>query len=320
MNSHPACLGATSPRSLRPRAGAIAAVLLAALLLAPAARAPGQTPGSANAAQLVAQAQNGRADVPRVELAARLKAAGFAGTPDYAIMRDNAARELSGRPDGVGAVSAAELRAADDAIAQEVTALAGAPAPPQPLAAIARLPGRPQIPGLRIVYLNPLGDPADANPWHNILAHQTEGPAGSARASALAQAANPTKRGVTLWVETDGTAYWATSERVIPTHGDGANRNDNKYIDNSKTYHSVVRTNTIGVEFIGNYPDVAKPVTAAQVQAWLVLVRFLQERYGIPPENIYAHNWIDYKDTRYCEGCALAEAARAQAYQPTIRR
>jgi hypothetical protein len=143
------------------------------------------------------------------------------------------------------------------------------------------LSGRPQIPGLKIVYLNPLGDPGDANRWRNILAHQTEGPAGSARAAALAQAANPTKRGVTLWVETDGTAYWATSERAIPTHGDGANRNDNKYIDNAATYHAVVKTNTIGVEFIGNYPDVAKPATSEQMQTWLVLVRFLQERYAI---------------------------------------
>ena len=27
-------------------------------------------------------------------------------------------------------------------------------------------------------------------------------------------------------------------------------------------------------------------------------------------ERIYAHNWIDYKDARYCEGCELAERAR----------
>ena len=309
-----------SRRSTGPRAAGLAVILAAACWLdaaVPAEDAPAQR--FANAAQLLAQVRSGRADVPRVELAAWLKAAGFAATLDYAIMRDNAARELTGRPDGAGAVGAAELKAADDAIAREITLLAGPSEPPRPLAAIAREPGRPQIPGLRIIYINPLGDLADANPWHNILAHQTEGPPGSARASALAQAANPTKRGVTLWVETDGTAYWATSERVIPTHGDGANRNDNKYIDNSKTYHAVVKTNTIGIEFIGNYPDVAKPVTSAQMQVWLVLVRFLQERYGIAPENIYAHNWIDYKDFRYCEGCALADAARQQAYQPTSR-
>jgi hypothetical protein len=299
----------------------VSAFLTACLLAATAAAGLTPTPlpdGVSNAAQLIAQTQSGRADVPRVELAARLKAAGFAATLDYAIMRDNAARELSGRPDGVGSVSAAELKSADDAISREAARLDD-PSVQQPLAVIARQPGRPQIPGLRMVYLNPLGDPANANPWRNILAHQTEGPPGSARASALGQAANPTKRGVTLWVETDGTAYWATSERVIPLHGDGADRNDNKYIDNSKTYHMVVKTNTMGVEFIGNYPDVTRPVTSAQVQAWLILVRFLQERYAIPPENIYAHNWIDYKDTRYCEGCALAEAARAQAYQPTNR-
>ena len=33
-------------------------------------------------------------------------------------------------------------------------------------------------------------------------------------------------------------------------------------------------------------------------------------------ENIYAHNWIDFKDRRYCEGCELATLARKLAYEP----
>jgi hypothetical protein len=183
--------------------------------------------------------------------------------------------------------------------------------------ALARQSGTPQIPGLRIVYLHALGDPAKANKWKYILVHRTEGPAGSARNGAAEQAAHPTRRGVTIWVETDGTVYWATPENAIPTHGDGANRNDNKYVDNSRTYHTVVKTNAIGVEFAGNYPDVTRPVTADQRRAWLILVRFLQERYGIPAERIYAHNWIDFKDARYCEGCALASDARRLGYHPT---
>lgn len=182
--------------------------------------------------------------------------------------------------------------------------------------ALAKSAGRPQIPGLSIVYLTELGDPAKAPWWKNIILHQTEGAPGSARSLAEGQAKNPTKRGVMLWVETDGTIYWATPETVITTHGDGANRNDNKYIDNSKTYHQVIKTNTIGIEFNGNAPDVRTPPTAAQFSAMLVLVRFIQERYGIPSDHIYAHNWVDYKDARYCEGCELAERARAQAYQP----
>src|SRR5205823_6604235 len=149
---------------------------------------------------------------------------------------------------------------------------------------LAKRAGEPQIPGLTIVYLHPLGLPADATHWRNIIVHQTEGPAGSAKAMALEQAKNPTKRGVMLWMETDGTVYWATAETAITTHGDGANRSDNKYIDNSRTYRNVIKTNSIGVEFVGNYPDVAKPATRAQKQAWLVLVRFLQERYGIATE------------------------------------
>ena len=85
--------------------------------------------------------------------------------------------------------------------------------------------------------------------------------------SPKAQARNPTKRGVHLWVETDGTIYWAVPETVIATHGDGANRNDNKYIDNSKTYRQVIKTNSIGVEFNGNAPDVRKPPTPEQFAA-----------------------------------------------------
>jgi hypothetical protein len=282
----------------------------ATLAIYPAGAATDPSP----AAQLIASARADRADVPRVELVARLMMAGLTTSPELATMRENAARELAGRPDGIGVVSAAELAAADAAIAREIAQLRGG-APPS-FCALAHASGRPQIPGLRVVYLNPLGDPAAAHRWQNIIAHQTEGPAGSTRSLALAQFANPTKRGVMLWVETDGTVYWATAETAIPTQGDGANRNDNKYIDNGPTYHAVVKTNTIGVESNGNHPDVAKPPTDAQVQAWIVLVRFLQERYGIPSERVYAHNWIDFKDARYCEGCELATLARKLAYMP----
>jgi len=181
---------------------------------------------------------------------------------------------------------------------------------------LAKSAGEPQIPGLHIVYMVKLGDPAKA-PWRNIILHQTEGAPGAAKSLAEGQFKNPTKRGVHLWVETDGTIYWAVPETVIATHGDGANRNDNKYIDNSKTFHNVIKTNSIGVEFNGNAPDVRKPLTPEQFTAGLLLVKFLQQRYGIPPENIYAHNWIDYKDSRYCEGCELAERARAQGYRPS---
>jgi hypothetical protein len=300
------------------------ALVLIVFALVPAPANAGASPSTAPTAEqttpaerAIAAARDGNVDAPRVELAARLAMAGFRDTPEFTAMRQDAARELAGRPDGDRAVTAGELVAADDAIERQIATLQGKAQQPQTLAEIARLPGRPQVPGLRIVYIHPLGDPGLANGWHNILAHQTESPPGSARAQALQQAANPTKRGVTLWVDTDGTAYWATAENAIPTHGDGANRNDNKYIDNSKTYHAIVKTNTIGVEFAGNYPDVRTPVTAKQMEAWLILVRFLQERYGIPPDHIFAHNWIDFKDARYCEGCDLASAARKQNYTPT---
>jgi hypothetical protein len=268
------------------------------------------------AAQLLANAQSGRADVPRVELAARLRAAGFDTTIEFEQMRENAARELTGRPDGLGAVTSVELSNADREIARELAVLQGLADSRRSWRDLAKATGRPQIEGLNLVYLHPLGKLADANKWRYIIAHQTEGPAGSARALALAQAKNPTKRGVTIWVEIDGTVYWSTAEDAIPTHGDGANRNDNKYVDNAKTYRTVVRTNSLGVEFVGNFPDVSKPVSPEQIAAWLILVSFLQERYDIPSEHVYAHNWIDYKDHRYCEGCQLGTLARSLGYRP----
>jgi N-acetylmuramoyl-L-alanine amidase len=166
------------------------------------------------------------------------------------------------------------------------------------LETIARSSGTPDIPGLKIVWLAPWGDVANAHPWRNIIVHQTEGPAGSARGGATLQAKNPTRRGVMV------------PDNLVPTHTDGAGRNDNKYIDNSKTFHQVNKDSSIGVEFAGNYPDVTRPATEAQVEAWRILVKVLRARYRIPLDHVYAHNWIDFKDARYCEGCALATLAR----------
>jgi hypothetical protein len=197
-------------------------------------------------------------------------------------------------------------------LAMALCAALSAPAPAQTpdLAGIARASGTPEIPGLKMVWLAPWGDVAKAHPWRNIIVHQTEGPAGSARGGAEAQSKNPTRRGVMVWVETDGTVYWAVPDHLVPTHTDGADRNDNKYIDNATTYHQVNKDTSIGVEFAGNYPDVTRPATEAQIAAWRILVKLLRARYRIPLDHVYAHNWIDFKDARYCEGCALATLAR----------
>jgi N-acetylmuramoyl-L-alanine amidase len=178
------------------------------------------------------------------------------------------------------------------------------------IATLAKASGTPDIPGLKIVWLSPWVDLAKAHPWKNIIVHQTEGPTGSARGGAAEQHKNPTRRGVMVWVETDGTVYWAVADDLVPTHTDGADRNDNKYIDNSTTYHRVNKDTSIGVEFAGNYPDVTRPATEAQIAAWQVLVKVLMARYDIPLDHVYAHNWIDFKDARYCEGCTLATLAR----------
>src|SRR5262245_41217378 len=86
-------------------------------------------------------------------------------------------------------------------------------------AALARQSGEPRIPNRTISYLHPLGNLADAPHWRHIIAHQTEGPPGTARTMATQQFKDPTKRGVTIWVETDGTVLWSTAETAIPTHG-----------------------------------------------------------------------------------------------------
>jgi hypothetical protein len=143
-----------------------------------------------------------------------------------------------------------------------------------------------------------------------------EGPPGAAKTAAFAQAKNPTRRGTTLWIETDGIVYWSVPETAIPTHGDGANRKDNRFIPNLTTYRRVVKDNSFGIEFSGNFPDIRKPATQAQHDALMKLLPFLQQRYNIAPEHIYAHNWIDHKDARYCEGCELAEAARRLNFRP----
>jgi hypothetical protein len=190
------------------------------------------------------------------------------------------------------------------------------PAQADDLCALAASSGTPQIAGLTIVYLAPLGDPAQARHWKHIIVHQMEGPAGAAKAAAFAQAKNPARRGTTLWVETDGIVYWSVPETAIPTHGDGANRKDNRFIPNLTTYRRVVKDNSFGIEFSGNFPDIRRPATQAQHDALMKLLPFLQQRYNIAPEHIYAHNWIDHKDARYCEGCELAEAARRLNFRP----
>src|SRR5262249_50860432 len=64
---------------------------------------------------------------------------------------------------------------------------------PETFRELAKRSGEPQIPGLTIVYLHPLGLPADANNWRNIIVHQTEGPAGPPKNMVPAPAQNPTQ-------------------------------------------------------------------------------------------------------------------------------
>ena len=239
---------------------------------------------------------------------------------EFIAKRDDAARELAGRPDGIGEVTREEISVANEEINRllKIKLKMAPETKPTPLE-LARQSGRPQIPGVKIVYLNPLQPWKPAYNWKFLIAHQTETPPGTAYRLAKQQFANPTKRGVQIWVETNGVAYWSVPEDIIPTQGDGGNRNDNQFIDNSETYHKVVKEFMFGIEMIGNDPDVTVPITEAQMNTWLKLVPFVQERYGITIDHIYAHKWIDIKDPRYCEGCDMAKRARNLRYVPTPR-
>src|SRR5258708_10939813 len=70
------------------------------------------------------------------------------------------------------------------------------------LATSARASGTPEIPGLKMVWLAPWGEVSKAHSWRNIIVHQTEGPAGSARGGAQEHAKKPTRRGDTVGGET----------------------------------------------------------------------------------------------------------------------
>lgn len=196
--------------------------------------------------------------------------------------------------------------------AQTPASLISPAAPQTSFEIAARSKGTPDIPGLNIVWLTPWGRLELAREWRNIVVHQSEGPPGSALPNARAQAERPDRRGAAIWVETDGTVYWSIVEFAVPRHVRDGNRKDNRFIDNSPTFGQVTDDNSIGIEFVGNYPNVRKPPTEAQIAAWRILVKVLQARYNIPAERVYAHNWIDYKDRRYCEGCDLAKLAREQ--------
>jgi len=65
---------------------------------------------------------------------------------------------------------------------------------------------------------------------------------------------------------------------------------------------------------------VTRGATEAQIAAWRILVKVLRARYDIPLDHVYAHNWIDFKDARYCEGCALATMARQWASRGVSNR
>ena len=131
------------------------------------------------------------------------------------------------------------------------------PQPPD-IASIARAAGTPEIPGLKMVWLAPWGDVRKPIPG---ATSSCIGPRGRQARRAAGRRSRPrTRRAAASRYGSRPTArsIGRSPENLVPTHGDGGNRNDNKYIDNGPTYHQVIGSNSIGVEFAGNYPDVTR--------------------------------------------------------------
>jgi rare lipoprotein A len=268
--------------------------------------------------------------IARTKLAAQVlkEQPSAVGTSAYKKLRDNVARELTGRRDGQGGVSAAEAARADAEIARQLAVLNGELQPQRTIGEIAKMAGRPEIPGLegKGHFMVPLQS-ADALPKRvAIIMHQTEG--SYAVGHARAQMSRPNKVGTTIWVERDGTFYWSAPENANPKHirGGSGLRGDNKYIDNSQTRGVIDNNNTIGIEFAGNPPGrLQNPLTPEQLDTAAKLGRFLQERYNIPSDKIYAHSWVQHKaessarvGDRYVEGAAAANMVRMLGYRPGI--
>jgi hypothetical protein len=280
------------------------------------AQAYAQTP-EGQAQNIIKSVRSGGGDVPRVYLAALLQMAGLEGTSAYGDMRSNAARELTGRQDSQGVVTSNQLRVADAAIEHQIQELRGEVQSAKTIAEVASQSGRPQIPGLegKVVYFVPLGDPANANKKTYIIEHNTVSRPGTAGSLAYGQSKSPSKVGAQIYIETDGTVYFAVPENIDPGHVRG-NRNDNRFLDNNTTWHIVKNTNSIGIEFSGNFPNYAQPLTPEQIKSGLAVTIFLQQRYGITPDHIYAHDWVDYKSALYEEGAQMANAVRSLDFRP----
>lgn len=286
------------------------------------------TPSEAAAKDVVKSLERQRPYISNVKAAALVAEERLMSTKKYAELRENAARELSGRRDGQGKVSAEERARADAVIAEERQALNGAISRPTTIAEVARLSGRPEIPGLegKVHFLHPLLEADNIPQRVAMIMHQMEGT--NAAGAARAQAARPDKRGAIIWVERNGDAYWSAPEYANPSHiraGSGL-RSDNRFIDNSETQGILNNRNTIGIEFAGNPPGrLTNPLTPEQLKTAAILGRFIQERYGIPSTNVYAHSWIQYKaeghpiaSNRYVEGAAAANVVRMLGYRPGI--
>ena len=171
--------------------------------------------------------------------------------------------------------------------------------------------GTPEIPGLKMVWLAPWGDRrTGAVAQHHRAPDRRPGRLGAQRRARAGEEPDPARRHHLGRNRRHGVLGGAGNRdhRPMATAPTATTTNTST---TSRPTARCSTSNSIGIEFAGNYPDVddaAPPRLRSRPGA--MLVRVLRARYDIPPERVYAHNWIDYKDARYCEGCELATLAR----------
>ncbi len=175
---------------------------------------------------------------------------------------------------------------------------------------LARGSGTPDIPGLKMVWLAPWGDLRNAHPWRNIIVHQTEGPAGlgARRRAGAVEEPDPARRhglgrdrrhGLLGGRGEPGADPWRRRQpQRQQVHRQQADLPPGRarQLDRRRVRRQLSRCRGRSDRGAGRGLENPRPGPA--------------RRYGIPLDRVYAHNWIDYKDARYCEGCWLATLAR----------
>ena len=189
--------------------------------------------------------------------------------------------------------------------------LAPAAAQTPDLAALARASGTPEIPGLKMVWLAPWGDVVESPSLaqHHRAPDRGAGRLGARRRAGAGEKPDAARRHGLGRNRRHGLLGGAGEPGADPYR---RRRSQRQQIHRQRPDLSSGQQGHLdrgGIRRQLSRRDAAAPPRRRSRRGgfWC---RVLRARYGIPLERVYAHNWIDYKDARYCEGCALATLAR----------